>query len=148
MVLLASLEEDDGFDRPMLLKMYQARWGIETLFRELKRFLDVEPFHDKTVQSCEQEIAASLIWMALVVHLQAEAESRIKNRRVLRLDCLRYAADRVDASLRNGSPPRNFEDDIQALIQLSSYAESTKTRSFPRECKMPYGRSVSRERAK
>lgn len=148
MVLLTSLEEVDGFDRPALLKMYQARWGVETLFRELKSFLDVEPFHGKTVQSCEQEIAASLIWMALAAHLQAEAESRMQNRRVLRSDCLRYAADRVDALLRNGSPPGNFEDDIEALIQLSSYAGSTKTRSFPRECKMPYGRSVSRGRAK
>ena len=148
MVLLTSLEEEDGFDRPTLLKMYQARWGVETLFRERKSFLDVEPFHGKTVQSCEQEIAASLIWMALATHLQAEAESRMENRRVLRSDCLRYAADRVDGLLTGGAPPGGFEADIQALIQLSSYAEPTKTRSFPRECKMPYGRSLSRGRAK
>ena len=95
MVLLTSLEEEDGCDRPTLLKMYQARWGVETLFRERKSFLDVEPFHGKTVQSCEQDIAASLIWMALATHLQAEAESRMENRRVLRSDCLRYAADRL-----------------------------------------------------
>ena len=82
----------------------------------MKRFLDVEPFHGKTVQSCEQETATSLIWMALAVHRQAEAESRMESRRVLQSDCLRYAADRVDAVLRNGSPPRNVEDDIEALI--------------------------------
>ena len=70
MVLLTSLEEEDGCDRPTLLKMYQARWGVETLFRERKSFLDVEPFHGKTVQSCEQDIAASLIWRALATHLR------------------------------------------------------------------------------
>lgn len=148
MVLLTSLEATDGFDRAALLKIYQARWGVETLFRELKSFLDVEPFHGTTVQACEQEIAASLIWMALATHLQTEAEARMKNRRVLRSDCLRYAADHVDVFFRNGSPPENVEDDINALIHLSSYANSEEIRSFPRECKMPYGRSIQRGRTK
>ena len=137
MVLLTSLEEEDGFDRPTLLKMYQARWGVETLFRERKSFLDVEPFHGKTVQSCEQDIAASLIWMALATHLQAEAESRMENRRVLRSDCLRYAADRVDGLLTGGSPTGGFEADIQALIQLFRMLNLRRHAHFQGHVKCP-----------
>ena len=34
MVILTTLSEDDGFDRTALLKIYGARWGIESLYWE------------------------------------------------------------------------------------------------------------------
>ena len=67
---VGATKEDDGFDRRAVLKMYPARWGVEALFRELKSLLDVEPPHGHTVTFCEQEIAGSLIWMALAAYLE------------------------------------------------------------------------------
>ena len=94
MVIVTTLAEADGFTRQELVKIYGARWGIESLFAELKSFMNVEPFHSEFVSGCQQEIAASLIWMALASSMQAEAESTLTDgRRVVRSDCLRAAAD-------------------------------------------------------
>ncbi len=65
MVILTTLDEADGFDRQSLIKRYGARWGIESLFGEMKSFMQVEDFHSGVVQGCEQEIVAAMIWMAL-----------------------------------------------------------------------------------
>lgn len=148
MVILTTLRDEDGFDRKEIVSMYQARWGIELLFRELKSFFDIEPFHGKTVDSCEQEIAAALIWMALASYLQRLAESGLQDgRRVYRSDCLRYAADTVQGLLNGHDIENRVQRDIEALRRWSSY-KPRPGRSAPRECKMPFGRSIQRGRVK
>jgi len=103
MVILTTLKEEDGFSRAELIKIYGARWGIESLFGELKSFMSVEPFHSELVSGVEQEIAASLIWMALASSMQAEAERTLGGRRVVRTDCLRGAADLIGDLLKGRS---------------------------------------------
>ena len=120
MVIVTTLTEADGFTHQELIKIYGARWGIETLFRELKSFMNIEPFHSDFVSGCEQEIAASLIWMALASSLQAEAESTLTDgRRVLRADCLRAAADLLGDLLAGRSIEDNWNRDISGLRQFS-----------------------------
>jgi len=142
MVILTTLREEDGFSRSELIKIYGARWGIESLFGELQSFMSVEPFHTEFVSGVEQEIAASLIWMALASRMQAEAERTLEGRRVVRTDCLRGAADLIGDLLKGRSITESMEDWISSLRKFS-YAPRPD-RHAPRECKMPFGRSVQR----
>lgn len=146
MVILTTLTEEDGFDRASLIKLYGARWGIESLFGEMKSFMDVESFHSGFVDGCEQEIAAAMIWMALGSFLQAEAERTLEGRRVVRADCLRAASDLLTNALQGRDIRRQLEEDLQVLRQFSYLPKAD--RHYPRECKRPHGRSIQRGRAK
>ncbi len=142
MVILTTLREEDGFSRTELIKIYSARWGIESLFGEMKSFMNVEPFHTEFVSGVEQEVAASLIWMALASSMQAEAERTLEGRRVVRTDCLRAASDLIGDLLKGRSITESKEEWISSLRQ---YCYSPRPdRHAPRECKMPFGRSVQR----
>ena len=147
MVIVTTLAEADGFTRQELVKIYGARWGIESLFAELKSFMNVEPFHSEFVSGCQQEIAASLIWMALASSMQAEAESTLTDgRRVVRSDCLRAAADLLGDLLAGRSIAESWERDISGLRQFAY--KPRPERHAPRICKMPFGRSIQRGGAK
>ena len=146
MVILTTLSEDDGFDRKSLIKIYGARWGIETLFGEMKSFMQVEDFHSGFVDGCEQEIVAAMIWMALASFLQAEAERTLGGRRVVRADCLRVASDLVSDLIRGRDIDKQLQHDIMALRQFAYTPQPD--RHYPRECKRPFGRSVQRGGAK
>jgi Transposase DDE domain len=142
MVILSTLTEKEGFDRKALIKLYGARWGIESLFKEMKSFMQVEDFHSKTVHGCEQELVAAMIWMALASFLQREAERTLDGRRVVRADCLRAASDLLIIILSGQSIHEEFEADIDALRRFS-YKPQTN-RHYPRECKRPFGRTIQR----
>jgi hypothetical protein len=140
MVILTTLSVEDGFDRAAIIKLYGARWGVETLLRELKSFIEVEPGHSDLVQGIEQEIAASLIWMALATLLQTQAEDGLPDgRRVVRTDCLRLASEILMDYFMGRSIDNAVEVFTEALRKhATSYREQ---RHAPRKCKMPYGRS-------
>jgi len=146
MVIVSTLTDKDGFDRKALLKLYAARWGIESLFKEMKSFMQTEDFHSKTVHGCEQELVAAMIWMALASFLQAEAERPLDGRRVVRADCLRAASDLLFAVLSGKPIFDQIDSDIAALRQFA-YAPQTD-RHYPRECKRPFGRTIQRGGAK
>jgi len=146
MVILSTLPADEGFDRQALIKLYGARWGIETLFKEMKSFMQVEDFHSGFVEGCEQEIVATMIWMALGSFLQAEAERTLDGRRVVRADCLRAASDLLYELLYGRSIAKQMDTDLQTLRQFSYRPQSD--RHYRRECKRPYGRSIQRGGAK
>lgn len=146
MVILTTLKPEDGFDRDAVIKLYAARWGIESLFGEMKSFMDVESFHSGFVDGCEQEIVAAMIWMALGSFLQAEAERTLDGKRVVRADCLRAAADLVADLMQGRRIGHRYDGEIESLRR---YAFTPKSdRHYPRECKRPHGRSIQRGRAK
>lgn len=142
MVILTTLTEEAGFSRPEIIAIFGARWGIESLFAELKSFMNVEPFHSDFVSGCEQEIAASLIWMALASAMQAEAESTLGGRRVVRADCLRHAADLIGELLK-GRPIVEMTEQCIRILRQFAYTPRPN-RHAPRESKMPFGRSIQR----
>lgn len=147
MVILTTLSEDDGFDRTALLKIYGARWGIESLYGEMKAFMDVENFHSSFVDGCEQEIAAAMIWMALASYLQAEAETGLADgRSVVRADCLRAASDLLGDLIQGRDINQCTAEDIAFLRRFSQ--KTKPDRHYPRECKRPHGRSIQRGCAK
>lgn len=143
MVILTTLREEDGFTRDELIKVYAARWGVETLIREIKSFIKLEPMHTKTTLGIEQEIAASLIWMALASLLESAAQDEVaEGRRILRSDCYRYASVLL-AEYLIGKP---IQQDIDYFIQeLKKHSYKPKPgRYAERKCHVPYGRSWER----
>lgn len=58
--VLTNLDKDD-YPMAELKRLYAARWGIETSFRDLKYTLGMLDFHSKKVMSIHQEIYAHLI---------------------------------------------------------------------------------------
>lgn len=147
MLILTTLKVEDGFTRDEIIKIYGARWGIETMFNELKSFMGLEPMHSENTEGCEQEICASLIWMALGTLIQAEAEAGLaEGRTVVRADCLRTASDIFGNLLAGRSIDYLWTISIEALRQFS-YAPKPG-RHATRECKMPYGRSIKMRKIK
>lgn len=141
MVLLTNLRKEDGFDSSTLIKMYVSRWGIETAIRELKSFMGLEPFHTMTVEGVEQEIAASLVWMAMGSMLQIRAEDGMPpDRRVIRTDCLRAATSLVEDWMKGESIVKGEEIYIESLRRF--WNKDRPGRYYERKCQFPHGRSV------
>ena len=142
LAILTTLPEDEGFDRKTVIDIYAARWGIESLYGEMKAFMEVEHFHSGFVDGWEQEVAGAMIWMALGSFMQAEAERTLDGLRVVRADCLRAASDLVIDVMRGRSISTEMMEDNQPLRQ-HTYRPKLG-RHYPRECKRPYGRSIQR----
>ena len=139
MVIMTTLMTEDGFDRDAILKLYTARWGIESLFREVKCEFDIERFHAKSVTGIQQEIAAVLSWIAFASAIQIIAENNLPDgRRVLRTLCFAEATKVMQAILSGGDLNAILQ---QALENVCRYHYAPRPgRSYPRERKAPYGR--------
>jgi hypothetical protein len=140
MILLTTLREEDGFTRAELIKIYGSRWGVETAFRELKTFMDTEPFHSKSAAGIEQELVAGQIWMTLASLLESTALDGVpEGYRVVRTDCYRFAGVLLGDFLAG----RYREEEFMRLVnELRRYAQSRKPdRYAERTCNVPFGRS-------
>lgn len=138
MVILTTLLPRHGFEAADIIDLYGKRWGIETLFREMKEAFGIERFHARTTAGIQQEIATVLMWVALtsVIHAAVQAgltdgkrANRTVSREIARI-CLGKALD-------DGSPAR-----IDAMItEARRHAYKPRPgRSFPRVSKLPFGR--------
>ena len=62
-------------------ELYAMRWGIETLYHELKRKVGVEKFSGKTPNSVRQDFWASLVLLLQIAVFQKEADAMVAERR-------------------------------------------------------------------
>lgn len=142
MVILTTLLPKHGFEAADIIDLYGKRWGIETLFREMKEAFGIERFHARSTAGIQQEIATVLMWIALTsaIHAAVQAEltdgkraNRTVSREIARI-CLTKALD--DGSAAN----------IVAMItEARRHAYKPRPgRSFPRESKLPFGRTKGR----
>lgn len=64
MVILTSLPtatiDDEG-----ICRVYAARWGVETIYREMKAVAEVERWHGRTPDLIEQELLALMLWFTI-----------------------------------------------------------------------------------
>jgi hypothetical protein len=139
MVVLTTILDAERFPRADILHIYTARWGVETLLRELKAQCEVERFHTRSRTGFEQEIAMSLLWIALTSALQHVAESTLLDgRHVARTHCA-FAAERmIDRALAGKDPFANLEEDLAWLRKGAT--KPRPGRSYPRHRKYPFGR--------
>lgn len=139
MVVLTTLTQEDGFDRDAIIKLYTARWGVETVIREMKCEFDIERFHARSVAGIEQEIAAVLAWIGFASAIQLLAESKLpEDRRVMRTLCFEEATKVMQAILAGHDVTAVL---IEALENVARYHYAPRAgRSFPRVRKSPIGR--------
>lgn len=142
MVILTTLLPKHGFEAKDIIDLYGKRWGIETLFREMKEAFGIERFHARTTDGIQQEIATVLMWIALTSAIHAAVQdgltdgkraNRTVSREIARI-CLAKALD-------DGNVAK-----IDAMItEARRHAYKPRPgRSFPRESKLPFGRSKRR----
>jgi hypothetical protein len=142
MVILTTLLPKHGFEAKDIIDLYGKRWGIETLFREMKEAFGIERFHARTTDGIQQEIATVLMWVALTSTIHAAVQdgltdgkraNRTVSREIARI-CLAKALD-------DGNVAK-----IDAMItEARRHAYKPRPgRSFPRESKLPFGRSKRR----
>jgi len=139
MVVLTTLMDAQQFPREEILRLYSARWGVETMFREIKVDLDLERFHSRSLVGIEQELATALIWIALTSAIQHLAENELpEGRMVYRTDCSHVAEMAVNAALLGNDPWATIE---KFLPDVQRYHHLPRTgRSEPRHSKSPFGR--------
>lgn len=141
-VMFTTLPRDE-FDRDEIIKLYASRWGIETIFREMKCEFDAERFHSHSVNGIMQEIAAILAWIGFASAIQLAAESTLpEGRRVLRTLCFDEATRIMEAIFAG----EDIDDLLAtAISNVCVYSYMPKDgRSYPRERKSPIGRFSGR----
>lgn len=72
-VFITSLVDSARHPAATLLKLYTARWRIETAFHELKIWHGLEHFHARYPDGIHQEIAALMLFQLLTSELEAQA---------------------------------------------------------------------------
>ncbi len=141
MVVLTTLLPRHGFETKDIFDLYGRRWDIESLFREMKEAFTIERFHARTLDGIQQEIATVLMWIALtaVIHAAVQAgltdgkrANRTACREVARICLVNAIAGRVT----------NVEN---LITEARRHAYKPRQgRSFPRESKLPFGRTKNR----
>lgn len=149
-VFITSLLDHRRHAAAELLRLYDARWRIETAFREMKLWHGLERFHARYPDGIAQEVAAVLIFQLLVSELAARA--RIHHREALAAAApgsanppeirfnRAFVADHAVYVLIAGAKGRAevreaFEDAMDSLWRARQKVRPR--RSFPRVCKSP-----------
>lgn len=142
MVIMTSLPAAD-FSRDEVIKLYAARWGVETVFREMKCEFDVERFHARSVPGIEQEVLVTLAWFAFAAAIELTAQAQLPDgRRVYRTLCITSAARVVEALLEGKDYAAAASRGVEGAVRFH-YAPRPG-RSSVRECKSPIGRTRCR----
>jgi Transposase DDE domain len=154
MVLLTTLTDDKAAPREEIIDLYTQRWSIETAFREMKTVLNLERFHARKAEHVRQEIAAALIWMALVAVVHHEVEVVMTKTRgpqswndprrwqINRTLLMELMDDLASTIIRSGIDPDTLD---KLLARAAKYLVRTAQkrrpdRTNPRKRLAPHGR--------
>lgn len=72
MVVITSLIHEPMTARD-LCRLYGERWGIETLYRELKAVAEIERWHGRSIELIRQEVILLLVWFCFAAIIAAAA---------------------------------------------------------------------------
>ena len=152
MVVMTTLVEA-GLSDEHVLDLYAKRWGIETLYRDLKSLANVEGWHSKTTAGIEQELIALMTWFTVsaVIAQAAQAAAgstvRANTRRVF--EGTAYAMEALFmAAATDGRTSELFLCRAnEALRRIEKWANKQRPgRSASRKPKHPYGRTTEKSR--
>jgi Transposase DDE domain len=138
MVILTTLLPKHGFEANDIIDLYGKRWGIETLFREMKEAFAIERFHARSTEGIQQEIAAVLMWVALTSAIHAAVEEGLTDGKRANRTVSREIARVSLAAALSGGAMVNLHAGIS---EARRHAYKPRPgRSFPRVSKLPFGR--------
>jgi len=84
-VLATSLLDQKKYSRKELIALYLKRWGIETIFYQMKNLLKLENFHSKNFNGVLQELWANFLYMGLVAANLAQTSFNFRKNSLKRL---------------------------------------------------------------
>lgn len=135
------------FRRGRIRELYRARWGIETLNRELKIVLEAEKFHSRTSAGIKQELSVLFMVLAIgaLADLVAKAEAGIEIEDPLdpkQKQCNRVAILEIIAAVISRACTkavcRRAQDALRS-VGRQAYRRRLGRKS-ERKCKGPFGR--------
>ena len=141
-----------------LCRLYGERWGIETIYREMKAVAKIEQWHGRSVKLVRQELILLLVWFCFAAIFAAAAEAhrptkassgtlwRANTRRVFEA-----IAATVDALMAETKKPpevaaeivRRADSTIRAMCRW--LLKRRPGRTYARVPLHPYARSITRE---
>ncbi len=157
MVLITSVLDKTLTARD-LCRLYGERWGIETIYREMKAVAKIEQWHGHSVKLVRQELILLLVWFCFAAIFAATAEThrptkassgafwRANTRRVFEA-----ITATIDALIAETTKP---PDVAAELLRRADSAVSAMCRwllkrrpgrSYARVPMHPYARSITRE---
>jgi hypothetical protein len=155
MVVITSVL-DESLSARELCRLYGARWGIETIYREMKAAAKIEQWHGRIVDFVRQEILMLLIWFCFAAIFCVDA-MRSKPPRAVHEKDWRANTRRVfeaiamvmDALLAMNRKPPEVVAEItkradSALRAMCRWMLRVRLgRSFPRVPLHPYARTIA-----
>ena len=152
MVVMTSLT-DPAISDATILKIYAARWGVETLYRELKSLAHIEGWHGTTKALLEQEMIAIMCWFAVTAVIAQAAEGdavapdgsyrRVNTRRVF--DAI---SSIMESLFIASAPPGDIAEWFntranEAIRRIERWKKKTRAgRSASRKPLHPYARKI------
>lgn len=73
MVIITSVL-DPKLKKRDIIRLYGARWGIETIYREMKAVAKIEQWHGKTIKLVRQELILLLVWFCFASLFSQKAD--------------------------------------------------------------------------
>lgn len=157
MVIVTSMLDETLTARD-LCRLYGERWGIETIYREMKAVAKIEQWHGQSVKLVRQELILLLVWFCFAAVFAATAEAhcptkasaeiywRANTRRVFEA-----ITTTIDALISETTKPpdvaaelfRRADSAIQAMCRW--LLKTRPGRSYARAPLHPYARSITRE---
>jgi Transposase DDE domain len=154
MVLMTTVTDPKRLSANQLVDLYAERWGIETLFRDLKTVFNLEQFHSRSPDRITQEIYAALIWLTLAAAMEYGAMALVRAQRgrqsptdsrrwqIRRALLYHFVQDRAIDLMELRKPPEEVmamaKENMEYLARFA--AKRRPDRSTPRETRRPWGR--------
>ena len=154
MVLLTTITDSVRLSADHLVDLYAERWGIETLFRDLKTVFELESFHSRSPDRICQEIYAALIWLTLAAAMEYGAMTLIRAQRgasapddpqrwqIRRTLLYHFVNDRASELMVGARTPESLMERVaENMAYLAHHAARRRpNRSTPRVTRRPWGR--------
>ena len=140
-----------------LCRLYGERWGIETIYREMKAVAKIEQWHGRSVKLVRQELILLLVWFCFAAIFAATAEVRRQTKessgifwRANTRRVFEAIAATIDALFAKTTKPpevaieiiRRANASIRAMCQW--LLKIRPGRTYPRVPLHPYARSITR----
>jgi hypothetical protein len=159
LVIMAHLPNDAAYIDDQILAVYDARWTVEILYRDMKALANIEAWHGRRKLLIEQEIYAYMIWAGIANTIACRSETRTnaaeaagntkRHRRVNTRRLYEVVAYTVEAlfiaAQDDGTHARHVRGRVlEGIKRLDAWQQKKRPdRHAPRRPKHPYARRLT-----
>ena len=155
MVLITSVLDKKLTARD-LCRLYGKRWGIETLYREMKAVAEIEKWHGRSVKLVRQELILLLVWFCFAAIFSNTAERHRRTKPTARLvwrantrRVFEAITATIDALIAQATRTPEVAAELSrradcAISSMCRWLQKTRPgRTYPRVPLHPYARLIT-----